>query len=135
LPGGRIHETPNWLVEHCVGPLGVGTMIVKPRRHVLRLWELDEAEAAELGPLLRRVAGAVAALKRPDQVYVCLWSHRGVVPRHIHFVVQPITRALMEEHGGIHGPSLQKEMFRRRELPDPGEVERFADAARTHLAH
>jgi hypothetical protein len=30
LPGGRIHETTHWLVEHCVGPLAVGTLIVKP---------------------------------------------------------------------------------------------------------
>lgn len=27
-----IHETTHWLVEHCVGPLGLGTLIVKPRR-------------------------------------------------------------------------------------------------------
>lgn len=26
LPGGRIHETTHWLVEHCVGPLGLGTL-------------------------------------------------------------------------------------------------------------
>jgi hypothetical protein len=35
LPGGLIHETSRWRVEHCVGPLGVGTLIVKPKRHVL----------------------------------------------------------------------------------------------------
>src|SRR4051812_8856701 len=53
LPGGRIYETAHWLVEHCVGPLGLGTLIVKPRRHVTRVAELTDDEAQELGPLLR----------------------------------------------------------------------------------
>ncbi len=30
LPGGSIHRTDHWVVEHCAGPLGVGTLIVKP---------------------------------------------------------------------------------------------------------
>ena len=30
LPGGRIRTTGHWVVEHCVGPLGVGTLVVKP---------------------------------------------------------------------------------------------------------
>jgi ATP adenylyltransferase len=53
LPGGRIHETTHWRVEHCVGPLGLGTLIVKPRRHVTRVADITDDEAAELGPLLR----------------------------------------------------------------------------------
>src|SRR5713226_9321756 len=82
LPGGLIHETPGWRVEHCVGPLGVGALVVKPKRHVLHMWELEVAEAAELGPLLRLASRAVAELNEPEQVYVSLWSHAGGVPVH-----------------------------------------------------
>ena len=63
LPGGRIHETTHWLVEHCIGPLGPGTLIVKPRRHVTSVAALSEEEAAELAPLLR-AASAVAGERR-----------------------------------------------------------------------
>lgn len=87
LPGGRIHETDHWLVEHCVGPLGIGTLIVKPRRQVVHVRELSAPEAAELGPLLRRVAAVIAELARPEQVYVGLWSHAGGRPVHVHWVV------------------------------------------------
>ena len=48
LPGGRIFETPAWLVEHCVGPMNVGTLVVKPRRHCTHVWDLTDAEANEL---------------------------------------------------------------------------------------
>jgi diadenosine tetraphosphate (Ap4A) HIT family hydrolase len=105
---------------------------VKPRRHVLHVWELDDDEADAFGPLLRRVAAVVARLTQPDQVYVDLWSHRGGRPGHIHFVVQPVTRALMDEIGA-HGPFLQTPMFDRGSDPPRDEVEGFAERARAEL--
>jgi len=133
LPGGRIHETGHWLVEHCICPLGVGTLILKPKRHVVHLWELTEAEAEEFGPLLREASSVVAELTSPDQVYVGMWSHSGGVPVHIHFVVQPVSRALMEELDTF-GPPLQFAMFDANELPSADEVEVFAGHARAAFA-
>lgn len=129
-PGGRILETPGWVVEHCVGPLGVGTLIVKPKRHVLHVAGIDENEAAELGPLLRRVAGAVTEAFDPEQVYVCLWSHADGVPGHIHWVVQPVEAPT---DASRRGPHFQAAMFDRGELPDPAAVERAAEAVRRIL--
>lgn len=76
LPGGSICATEHWVVEHCTGPLGVGTLIVKPFRHCLYVGDLSQAEAEELGSLLRRVSQVIQTLTRADQVYVCL----SVVP-------------------------------------------------------
>jgi len=132
LPGGVIAETDHWVVEHTVGPLGVGTLIVKPRRHVVHVSELDEAEAAELGPLLRRAAQALEQLVEPDQVYVCLWSHMGGRPVHIHFVVQPVTRAVMDETG-LFGPALQLSQFEAGTAPPAADVAAFAERARQLL--
>src|SRR5687767_749193 len=87
VPGGLIWQTSSWAVDHCIGPLGVGTLIVKPKRHVVHVAALDDDEAAELGPLLRDVAKVVTALTSPDQVYNTLWSHMGGQPVHIHYVV------------------------------------------------
>ena len=130
LPGGLIDETERWRVEHTVGPLGVGTLIVKPKRHVVRVADLTEEEAVELGPLIRRTAALVTQLIEPEQVYVTLWSHADAVPGHIHWVVQPVTRVDMEEFDD-YGPTLQVKMFQRGQVPDPTAVERFAhDAAR-----
>ena len=55
LPGGIIFATSYWVIEHCVGPLGIGALVLKPRRHCLALSGLTEAEASELGPALHRV--------------------------------------------------------------------------------
>jgi diadenosine tetraphosphate (Ap4A) HIT family hydrolase len=126
LPGGLVHRTEHWLVEHCIGPLGVGTLIVKPERHVEHVANLTDAEAAELGPLLVRTAGVVTTLCRPDQVYTCLWSHG---PVHIHFVVQPVSG-----HRRLRGPILQSLQFRLGRPPPSDDVERFVVLAAEQFA-
>jgi diadenosine tetraphosphate (Ap4A) HIT family hydrolase len=133
LPGGVIHETPAWRVEHCIGPLPVGTLLVKARRHVTRVGELDEHEAAEVGTLLQRSAQVVDRLVGPEQVYTCLWSHAGRTPVHIHWVVQPATTADIDS-AGAYGPALQVALFERGALPDPDAVAAFADRAREAFA-
>ncbi|MEV7229060.1 hypothetical protein AB0M79_18830 [Polymorphospora sp. NPDC051019] len=133
VPGGRIHRTAHWVVEHCVGPLGVGTLIVKPLRHVVQVAELTDGESSELGPLLRRMAAAVTALTSPEQVYVCLWSHADGRPGHIHFVVQPVRREDMDGHDRF-GPALQMAMFQAGQTPDPRAVTVFVERLRDHLA-
>jgi diadenosine tetraphosphate (Ap4A) HIT family hydrolase len=133
LPGGRIHATGAWVVEHCVGPLGVGTLLVKPFRHCTGVADLTAQEAGELGPLLRSVSACVQELNRADQVYVCLWSHAGWTPVHVHFVVQPAWQHQSASFTAP-GPTLQSEMFRANQPPDPGEVAAFCDRARAFFA-
>ena len=133
LPGGRIYETAHWVVEHCIGPLGVGSLIVKPFRHVCRVWDLTDDEASELGPLLRRAAATIRSILKPDQVYVCLWSHKGFRPGHLHFVLQPSWNSLNERHNRP-GPFLQVDMFKANAMPPRKEVEAFAAKARSIIA-
>ena len=129
LPGGRLHETTHWVVEHCVGPLGLGTLIVKPRRHVTSVSDLTDDEASELGPLLRTASLVAGELVPAEQVYNCLWSHAGGVAMHIHYVVQPVTTDLMERHAS-HGPALQVAMFAEGTVPDDDRIEDIASRAR-----
>jgi diadenosine tetraphosphate (Ap4A) HIT family hydrolase len=130
LPGGLIAETPSWRAEHCVGPLGVGTLVVKPKRHVTAIADLTGGEAGEMGPLLWRTASVVGALTSASQVYVCLWSHG---PVHVHFVVQPELRKALSEFEA-YGPKLQAAMFTRGGGVDPGQAADFAERARAWLA-
>jgi diadenosine tetraphosphate (Ap4A) HIT family hydrolase len=133
LPGGLIHRTRFWLVEHCIGPLGLGTLVVKPERHVTSVAELSTDEAIELGPLLRRASIVAKQLVDADQIYNCLWSHAGGVPVHIHYVVQPVTKDQMADFG-VFGPNLQVAMFSTSEPPAAVDVERIATHARRRFA-
>jgi diadenosine tetraphosphate (Ap4A) HIT family hydrolase len=130
LPGGLIFETKGWRVEHCVGPLGVGTLVVKPKRHVLYLADITEDEALEMGPLLRQSATAVQELTKAEQVYVCLWSHG---PVHIHYVVQPALPDAISEVG-VYGPRMQAAMFARGGSVDASGAAAFAERVRAWFA-
>jgi diadenosine tetraphosphate (Ap4A) HIT family hydrolase len=132
LPGGRICATSCWVVEHCTGPLGVGTVVVKTFRHCLSIADLTQAEAQELGPLLRRVSETVQRITGADQIYVCLWSHAGWRPAHIHFVVQPAWNHWHEAYAHP-GPAVQTMMFRERATPALADVVAFCQQARTRL--
>jgi len=129
LPGGRIYETAHWVVEHCIGSLGVGTLIVKPKRHCIHFWKLKEEETRELGPLLHTVSATIRAILNPDQVYICLWSHAGWQPGHLHFVVQPSWNHLQQKHKRP-GPFMQVDMFGNDIEPSRKEIEVFARKAK-----
>ena len=133
LPGGQIYATEHWVIEHCIGPFGVGALIVKPLRHCLHVSDLTTEEAAELGPLLQRATSVIESLIEPDQVYVCLWSHAGWTPGHIHFVLQPSWNRYQEQHEKP-GPSLQVDMLEKNELPPRDEVAAFAEQARKMMS-
>jgi hypothetical protein len=77
-----------------------------------------------------QTAAVVSELEDAEQVYVTLWSHLDAVPCHIHFVVQPVTIARIDDHGGRHGVRLQAEMFDRKAYPDPIAAAEFAARAR-----
>lgn len=132
LPGGTVHRTDSWAVEHCVGPLGLGTLVVKPVRHVVHVAELTPCESAELGPLLQRVSAAVTEVMAPEQVYVCLWSHAGGVPGHLHFVVQPVGEGELTRFNAF-GPALQVAMGAAGCFPEAPAVERVCDRLRETL--
>jgi ATP adenylyltransferase len=134
VPGGVVHQTRCWIVNHAIGRLNLGTLIVAPREHVVAIADLDDVAAAELGPLLRDVARVAEVLCRPEQTYVCVWSHGRTERRHLHILVQPVTTALVAQYGGLRSEQLQARLMTAAEPPDPAEVERFCADARRHLA-
>lgn len=133
LIGGLIGETRHWRVEHCQGPLGVGTLVVKPKRHCLHVWDLTREETTELGPLLEVSSRIVRNLKSPDQVYVCLWSHAGWQPVHIHFLIQPAWNSQKTLYD-YPGPTLQHEMFEANKALSEDEADAFCEEARKEFA-
>lgn len=134
VPGGIVHQTTRWIVNHAVGRLNLGTLVVAPRDHVVAVADLDDAAAAELGPLLRETARVVEAICRPEQTYVCVWSHGRTERRHLHILVQPVTAELVAQYGGLRSEQLQVKIMTTGEPPDPAEVERFCAEVRRHLA-
>ena len=87
VPGGTIAETEHWHADHCLGPFGDGAVVVKTKEHVENLWRLPEGAAAELGPFLERISGAIVDGLGAERAYLTMWVDRP--PLHVHLVVYP----------------------------------------------
>ncbi|MFD2083522.1 Diadenosine tetraphosphate (Ap4A) hydrolase [Actinopolymorpha cephalotaxi] len=130
LPGGVIRETDHWVVQHVLGPLNLGTLIVAPRLHVVSAADLSVDAAEELGQVLRDASRMLEALCEPEQVYVCQWSHGESARKHLHFVVQPVTADVVRAFDGRRSEQLQAAMMLTDYEAPREEVEAFCERAR-----
>jgi len=87
VPGGTIDETEHWSATHCIGPFGVGAVVVAAKEHVGDLWRLPDDVAGELGPFLRRISGAIVDGLGAERVYLTMWVDKP--PHHVHLVAYP----------------------------------------------
>jgi diadenosine tetraphosphate (Ap4A) HIT family hydrolase len=87
VPGGRVLENDDWVAEHCLGSFGVGAFVAKTRAHRDSLRTMNDAEAAALGPFLRRLSEAIVEGLGAERVYVTMWV--DAPPHHLHLVLWP----------------------------------------------
>jgi ATP adenylyltransferase len=130
LPGGIVHQTAGWVVNHVVGSMNLGTLIVSPQEHIVAVADLDDRAVAEFGRILRDAARVVEALCRPEQTYMSLWSHGASARKHLHVAVQPVTTAVVARYGGVRSEQLQARMMASGDEPAVADVERFCERAR-----
>lgn len=123
-PGGWVLRTDQW--SACVAP-GFevpGWLFVELRRHSEGPMGMDDAEAAELGGVVRDVSAAIQSAMGAERVYVLAF---GELYPHFHVVLIPrMPFAPAEEKG----TSLWE---RRAELCDPEAAAAAASSIRSCL--
>jgi diadenosine tetraphosphate (Ap4A) HIT family hydrolase len=134
-PGGVLHDDGLWRLEHTFEPLPlVGWLVLKPLRHVESVADLTEAEAAALGPLIRRTSAALTAVLNCTKVYVICFAEAADAP-HVHFHLVPRAADLLPDRRGPRVFEYLREAKERREnLADPAEATRVATAVREALS-
>jgi len=129
-PRERIAATQRWSLAHAFNANLEGWLVLLPIRHVVALHELDEHEAAELGPLLRGASAALRAVVGCAKTYVLqLAESEGF--HHVHFHVVPRGRDLPDAYVGskvfglLGNPSL--------DVVAPERMDELALEVRAHL--
>lgn len=112
-----IVRTPGWDVAHAFDTPVEGWTVLVVRRHITRLSQLADDEAAELGPLVTRVSAALETVTGCEKTYVAQFAEH---PSHPHVHVHVIPRA----------PDLDPGFLGPRIFGLPGEVE---DQVRSRL--
>lgn len=85
-----ISRTPGWDVVLCRDTDIEGWLVLVLRRHVAAVADLTDAEAAELGPLVKAVSRALHDVTGCEKTYVVQFAEH---PRHRHVHVHVIPRA------------------------------------------
>lgn len=85
-----ILRTDHWDIVHADSSSIEGWLVLALRRHAVSVAELTEAEAAELGPLLRRLSIALRRVTGCVKTYVVQFAEH---PDHQHVHVHLVPRA------------------------------------------
>lgn len=119
----RILRTPLWDVAHCYETSIPGWLVLVARRHIQSLDELTEAEAGEMGRLLRNISSALKDVTGCLKTYVLQFAESPQHP-HVHFHIIPRMPDLPVERRSVR-------IFTCLGVP---EVERVSEAAMNALA-
>lgn len=130
IPGGAIYEDDLIYVGHAQIRDGqattyLGYLMVEPKRHAPRLFDLTDEEAQAIGLMIARLSRALRDSEHAEHVYVFVIGDG--VP-HVHFHVVPRYPQAPREFWGVHVD----------EWPDaphggPDEMAAFCDRLRAQL--
>lgn len=84
----NIYQTEFWDVVHAYNSALPGWLVLVVQRHIESLDELTEQEAAELGPLIRRVSLSLKSVIGCTKTYVIQFAEARQHP-HVHFHIVP----------------------------------------------
>jgi len=95
-----ILRTPFWDVVHCYDTALLGWIVVVARRHMEAVDELTQAEAVDVGMLLRKVSLGLKEVVHCTKTYVIqLAESEGY--HHVHFHVIPRMANLPEDYRSV----------------------------------
>lgn len=83
-----IYRTPFWDLVHSYNTSLPGWLVLISRRHLAAVDEMTEAEALELGALLRQVSLALKQVTGCQKTYVIQFAEAAEHP-HVHFHIVP----------------------------------------------
>jgi len=83
-----IHRTPYWDVVHSYDTALPGWLVLVVRRHIIAVDELTDAEATELGQLIRSTSMALKEVTGCLKTYVIQFAEKADHP-HVHFHIVP----------------------------------------------
>ncbi len=95
-----IYQTPCWDVAHCFDTALPGWLVLVARRHIAAVDELTEAEAIELGQLIRRTSAALREVTGCIKTYVIQFAESPEHP-HVHFHIIPRMADMPEDRKSI----------------------------------
>lgn len=130
-PWQRIAGDAHWRVTHAFNAALPGWLVLVPRRHVLTIADLTEAEADALGSWQVRLSRALHAVTGCAKTYVAQFAEADGFA-HVHFHVIP---RMTDLPGDVVGPRVFGLLGKDdRQRVQPAAMNELAVRLSTHLA-
>ncbi|GGK21115.1 hypothetical protein GCM10011583_61320 [Streptomyces camponoticapitis] len=129
-PRECVAHDQHWRVAHDFNTALPGWLVLLPRRHVVAVHELSNAEASALGVWQVALSRALRSVSGCAKTYVVQFAEAEGFA-HVHFHIVPRMADLRPEH---RGPGIF-ELLRRpeRERVTTDQADQIAHSLRTHL--
>ena len=98
----NILRTPGWDLVHSFNTSLEGWLVLVARRHIASLAEMTEAEADELGPLVRKISGGLHRVTGCEKTYMIQFAES---PDHRHVHVHLVPR-MTDQPPELRGPGV-----------------------------
>ena len=123
------HRSEGWDVVHSYDSSLEGWLVLVVRRHITAVADLTDAEARELGPLIKGVSGALHDAVGCEKTYVAQFAEHPDHP-HVHVHVIPRAPDLAET---ARGPGIFGHAFGGGEPVPEARRNEIAAVVRRHL--
>ncbi|MFJ9944127.1 HIT family protein [Streptomyces erythrochromogenes] len=129
-PRERVAQDRHWRVAHALNSALPGWLVLLPRRHVVAVHDLTDAEASALGAWQVRLSRALRSVTGCTKTYVVQFAEAEGFA-HVHFHIVPRTADLLPEH---RGPGVFGLLRRpEQEWVTAEQADRMAHALRSRL--
>ncbi|MFF9980064.1 HIT family protein [Streptomyces erythrochromogenes] len=129
-PRECVAQDRHWRVAHALNSALPGWLVLLPRRHVVAVHDLTDAEASALGAWQVRLSRALRSVTGCTKTYVVQFAEAEGFA-HVHFHIVPRTADLLPEH---RGPGVFGLLRRpEQEWVTAEQADRMAHALRSRL--
>ncbi|WP_405446902.1 HIT family protein [Streptomyces erythrochromogenes] len=129
-PRERVAQDRHCRVAHALNSALPGWLVLLPRRHVVAVHDLTDAEASALGAWQVRLSRALRSVTGCTKTYVVQFAEAEGFA-HVHFHIVPRTADLLPEH---RGPGVFGLLRRpEQEWVTAEQADRMAHALRSRL--
>ncbi|MCR4284237.1 MAG: HIT family protein [Parcubacteria group bacterium] len=91
IPADKIYEDDNFLAFLDITPINLGHALLIPKNHYKDLFEIPDDTLCKIGPVIKKVAGAVKEGTKADGINIGMNNGRaaGQIVFHAHIHIMP----------------------------------------------
>lgn len=103
IPAKKVYEDNNFLAFLDINPVNLGHTLVVPKQHFVNIFDIPEATASQIGPVIKKLSQAVKDGTQADGVNVIINNETAagqlIFHAHVHLIPRYLGDGFQHWHG------------------------------------